>query len=150
MKLLKEFKEFAVKGNMIDMAIGIIIGTAFNKVISTLVSEIILPPLSIVAEGVNFADRKFVLKDAVVDETGATIAQEISIGYGSFLEVFMDFLIVGFVLFIVIKLMNKLRNRAQDTNDKTVATPKDIELLTDLKSLMKEQNSLLKNSLKKS
>lgn len=149
MKILKEFKEFAVKGNMIDMAVGIIIGTAFNKVISTLVAEVILPPLSLMASGISYADRKMVLKEAELDQTGKEIAKEISIGYGAFFEVFLDFLIVGFTLFIVIKLMNRLRNKSQNPEDKTVATPKDIELLTDLNTLMKEQNKILSKNLKK-
>lgn len=143
MKLLEEFKEFAVKGNMIDMAIGIIIGTAFNNVVQALVKKILLPPLSYITDGVSYEDKKWVLREANTSLTGDA-AKAIEIGYGEFLQVSLDFLVIGFTVFIVVKLMNRLRNKAQDVKDKTVVTPKDIELLSDLKALMKEQNELLK------
>ncbi|MEN8817109.1 MAG: large conductance mechanosensitive channel protein MscL [Nonlabens sp.] len=143
MVLLKEFKEFAVKGNMIDMAVGIIIGTAFNNVVQTLVKKIVLPPLSYLTNGVNFEDKKYILREAIKGATGDR-SKEIAISYGELINVTIDFLVIGFVVFIVIKLMNKLRNNAQDPKNKEVVTPKDIELLNDLKELMQEQNALLK------
>lgn len=145
MKLFNEFKEFAVKGNMMDMAIGIIIGASFNKVIDVLVKKIFLPPLSLLTDGVNFQNRKIILKDAILDASGVTITDEVAIGYGALGEAFLDFIIIGFTVFIVVKFMNQLRNKAQDTKDKTVATPKDIELLSKLTKLMEEQNVLLKS-----
>ncbi|WP_299365479.1 large conductance mechanosensitive channel protein MscL [Winogradskyella sp.] len=147
MKLLKEFKEFAVKGNMMDMAIGIIIGAAFNKVIGVLAKQVLLPPLSLLSDGVNFQDKKLVLRDGVTDAAGTVTTSEVVVAYGALIEVFLDFLIIGFTIFIVVKAMNKLRNKAQDTNDQTVVTPKDIELLSDLKHLMEEQNQLLKSKI---
>ncbi|WP_282043279.1 large conductance mechanosensitive channel protein MscL [Winogradskyella flava] len=144
MKLLREFKEFAVKGNMMDMAIGIIIGAAFNKVIDVLAKQVLLPPLSLLSDGVNFQDKKIVLRDAIADASGAIITSEVAIAYGALFEVFLDFIIIGFTVFVVVKGMNRLRNKAQDTKDETVVTPKDIELLSDLKELMEEQNRLLK------
>ncbi|OUS11337.1 mechanosensitive ion channel protein MscL [Nonlabens dokdonensis] len=143
MKLISEFKEFAVKGNMIDMAVGIIIGTAFNNVIQTLVKKVFLPPLSYLTDGVNFEDKKYVLREAIEGATGDR-AKEIAISYGELINVSIDFLVIGFVVFIVVKLMNRLRNDAQDPKNKEVVTPKDIELLNDLKELMQEQNQLLK------
>lgn len=143
MTILKEFKEFAVKGNMIDMAVGIIIGTAFNNVVQTLVKKVVLPPLSYLTDGVNFEDKKYMLREAVDGATGDR-SKEIAISYGELINVSIDFLVIGFVMFIVIKLMNKLRNNAQDPKNKEVVTPKDIELLNDLKELMQEQNALLK------
>lgn len=142
MGLLKEFKEFAVKGNMIDMAVGIIVGTAFNNVVQTLVKKVLLPPLSYLTDGVNYEDKKYVLRKAIEGATGDR-AKEIAINYGELINVSIDFLVIGFTVFIVIKLMNKLRNNAQDPKNKKVVTPKDIELLNDLKELMKEQNQLL-------
>ncbi|MEO9953096.1 large-conductance mechanosensitive channel protein MscL [Nonlabens sp.] len=144
MGLLKEFKEFAVKGNMIDMAVGIIIGTAFNNVVQTLVKKVLLPPLSYLTDGVNYEDKKYVLRPAIEGATGDR-AKEIAISYGELINVSIDFLVIGFTVFIVIKLMNKLRNNAQDPKNTKVVTPKDIELLNDLKELMKEQNQLLRN-----
>ncbi|MFC0604224.1 large conductance mechanosensitive channel protein MscL [Winogradskyella pulchriflava] len=149
MKLLKEFKEFAVKGNMMDMAIGIIIGASFNKVIDVLAKQVILPPLSLLTDGVNFSDRKLVLRDAVTDTTGNITTTEVAVAYGKLSEVFLDFIIIGFTVFIVVKFMNRLRSKAHDTKDKTVVTPKDIQLLSDLKDLMEEQNKLLKASVAK-
>lgn len=144
MKLLKEFKEFAVKGNMMDMAIGIIIGASFNKVIDVLAKQVILPPLSLLTDGVGFGDKKLVLRDAVLDGSGTVTTSEVAVAYGKLSEVFLDFLIIGFTVFIIVKFMNRLRNKAQDTKDETVVTPKDIQLLSDLKDLMEEQNKLLK------
>ena len=145
MKFIKEFKEFAVKGNMMDMAIGIIIGASFNKVIDVLVKKVILPPLSLTTDGLNFQDKKIILRDAIVDVEGAEMKTEVAIEYGALFEVFLDFIIVGLTVFIVVKAMNRLRHKAQDANDTTVATPKDIELLSKLTDLMEEQNKLLKN-----
>tara|TARA_R110000868_G_scaffold410905_1_gene700799 strand:- start:1001 stop:1441 length:441 start_codon:yes stop_codon:yes gene_type:complete len=144
MKLFKEFKEFAVKGNMMDMAIGIIIGASFNKVIDVLVKKVFLPPLSLLTDGVNMQNKRIILREAVKDATGTNIKDEVAIGYGALGEAFLDFMIIGFTIFIVVKFMNRLRNKAQDTKDKTVVTPKDIELLSRLTELMEEQNALLK------
>ena len=148
MKILKEFKEFAVKGNMMDMAIGIIIGASFNKVIDVLVKKVFLPPLSLLTDGVNFQDKRIVLKEALTDASGKIITDEVAIGYGAFGEALLDFVIIGFTVFIVVKFMNRLRKKAQDTKDNTVSTPKDIELLSKLSELMEEQNRLLKSKSK--
>lgn len=145
MKLLQEFKEFAVKGNMMDMAIGIIIGASFNKVIDVLAKQVLLPPLSLLSDDVNLEHRKFILRDEVADASGAVSVTEVAVAYGKLLEVFLDFLIIGFTVFIVVKFMNRLKRKAQDTKDKTVETPKDIELLDKLTQLMEEQNALLKS-----
>ena len=147
MKFIKEFKEFAVKGNMMDMAIGIIIGASFKTVIDVLVKFVIMPPLSLLSDSVNFANRKIVLRDSVVDAEGVVSVEEIAIGYGVFIEACLDFLIAGLTIFIVVKFMNRLRNKSQDTKDETVATPKDIELLTRLTELMDEQNKLMKKKI---
>ncbi len=144
MKLFKEFKEFAVKGNMMDMAIGIIIGASFNTVISVLVKKILLPPLSLLTNGINLQNKRIVLRDAVTDASGTILSEEVVIGYGVFAEAILDFLIIGFTIFIVVKFMNRLYKKAQDIKDTTVATPKDIELLSQLTELMEEQNKLLR------
>ena len=144
MGLLKEFKEFAVKGNMMDMAIGIIIGASFNKVIDVLVKKVLMPPLSLLSNGINLQHKKIVLRDAAADASGVSVTEEIAVEYGSLIEAFLDFLLIGLTIFIVVKFLNRLRNRAQDTKDSTVATPRDIELLTNLTELMEEQNSLLR------
>ncbi|WOD43710.1 large conductance mechanosensitive channel protein MscL [Hwangdonia lutea] len=145
MKLIQEFKEFAVKGNMMDMAIGIIIGAAFNKVVDVLVKKVFLPPLSLLTDGVNFHEKRIILRDAIEQADGTILKNEVAIGYGALGEAFIDFIIIGFTVFIVVKFMNRLRNKAHDAKDKTVTTPKDIELLSKLTDLMEEQNTLLKS-----
>jgi len=144
MKLFNEFKEFAVKGNMMDMAIGIIIGASFNKVIDVLVKKVLMPPLSLLTDGVNFQNKKIILKGAVNDASGTVLTDEVAVGYGALAEAMLDFVIIGFTVFIVVKFMNRLKNKAQDSKDKTVVTPKDIELLSQLTDLMEEQNAILK------
>ena len=145
MGLFKEFREFAIKGNMIDMAVGIIIGTAFNGVVDVLVKQVIMPPLSLLTEGVKYSDKKWVLREEVLAEDGTALVSEVTVAYGALIEVLLDFLIIGFTVFIVVKLMNKFRKRAEDPNDKTLAPPKDVQLLENLNKLMQEQNEILKN-----
>jgi len=146
MGIIKEFKEFAIKGNMVDMAVGIIIGTAFNSVVNTLVKEVVMPPLSLMTNGIDFADKKWVLRDAVAEAEGITAIEEVAIGYGALIEAFLDFLIIGFTIFLVIKVMNRFRTKAENPDDKREVTPKDIELLSKMNHLMEEQNQLLKKN----
>ncbi|MGK0495309.1 MAG: large conductance mechanosensitive channel [Maribacter sp.] len=138
--LFKEFKNFAVKGNMIDMAIGIIIGTAFNNVVNALVKKIVMPPLSLLTDGVNLANKKMILR-AEMDGR-----EEVAIGYGEFLEVMIDFAIVAFTIFIVLKFVKRFKDKAEDPDNKEVETPKQIQLLSNLEKLMTEQNQILKKS----
>jgi len=145
MKFLKEFKEFAVKGNMMDMAIGIIIGAAFNTVIDVLVKQVLMPPLSLLSSGMSLENRRFVLREASTSAEGVALQEEVAIAYGALAEAFLDFLIVGLTIFVVVKAMNRLRAKAQDTQDQTVVTPKDIELLGRMTELLEQQNALLQN-----
>ncbi|MBT8260251.1 MAG: large conductance mechanosensitive channel protein MscL [Flavobacteriaceae bacterium] len=142
MKFFNEFKEFAVKGNMIDMAIGIIIGAAFSKVVDVLVKKVLLPPLSLLSGNGILSNKKIILRETSKSETGSII-DEVAIGYGEFIEVFIDFFIIAFTIFLVIKFMNRLRKKSEDSKDVTVVTPKDIELLSKLTELMEEQNKIL-------
>ena len=144
MKLLQEFKEFAVKGNMMDMAIGIIIGASFNQVIDVLVKQILLPPLSLLSDGLNVDNKKLILRESQTNAFGDISVQEVAISYGQFVETFLDFLIVGFTIFMVVKFINRLNKKAEDPSDKTVSTPKNIQLLMDMNSLLEEQNRILK------
>lgn len=143
-RLIREFKEFAVKGNMIDIAVGVIIGAAFNKVIDVLVKEIFLPPLSFLTDGINWENKRWILRKAV-SENGITRPEEIAIGYGKLIETSVDFIIIGFTVFLVVKLMNSIRKKAHDPKNKQVVTPKDIELLDKIADLMEKQVSLLED-----
>ena len=136
---IQEFKNFAIKGNMIDMAIGIIIGTAFNNVVNTLVKKVVMPPLSLMTDGVNFADRKLILREA------ADSIEEVAIGYGQLIEVLIDFGIIALTIFLVLKGINKFKSKAENPEDTEVETPKNIELLSKMEKLMKEQNELLRD-----
>lgn len=140
MKVLKEFKEFAIKGNMFDMAIGIIIGTAFNKLVSSLVKDILMPPFGFVLGRVDFNDMKYVIQPKLIDDNGEVMREVISINYGSFLGFTLDFLLIALTIFFVIKLFNILRREAEDVNEKSVPTPKNIELLSEIRDLLKFQN----------
>jgi large conductance mechanosensitive channel len=144
-KLLKEFKEFAVKGNMVDIAIGVIIGAAFNKVVDVLVKQVFMPPLSLLTDGVNLSDKKLVLREVVM-EAGEIVKAEIAIGYGLLIEVLIDFAIIALTVFIVVKFINIIRNKAEDPKDQTLKTPKDIELLNEMTELLKKQNEILEKS----
>lgn len=145
-KLLKDFKEFAIKGNMIDIAIGVIIGTAFNKVVNVLVKEVLMPPLSLMTDGSNWVNKKIILREAVLLE-GKTTAEEIAIGYGKLIEAGVDFLVIAFTVFIVVKLMNSLKKEAEDPKNKKVVTPKNIELMNKTNELLEQQNAYLQKVL---
>jgi len=139
MKIIKEFKEFAIKGNMFDMAIGIIIGMAFNKIVSSLVNDIILPSFSLIIGNVNFQNLNIVLQKEIIDNTGNIIQELVAIKYGNFIQVIFDFFIIAIIVFLVIKIFNKLRRKAENEKDTTVSTPRDIELLSEIRDLLKEK-----------
>lgn len=141
-KLIEEFKEFAVKGNMIDIAIGVIIGTAFNKVVNVLVKEVLMPPLSFLTQGANWENKKIILREAILQD-GNTKIEEIAIGYGKLLEAGVDFLVIAFTVFLVVKVMNTVKKKAEDPKNATVATPKNIELMTKTNELLEKQNAFL-------
>ena len=139
MKIINEFKEFAIKGNMFDMAIGVIIGVAFNKIVSSLVNDIILPSFSLIIGNVNFQNLNIVLQEETIDNTGIIIQELVAIKYGNFIQVLFDFFIITITVFLVIKIFNKLRRKAENEKDTTVSTPRDIELLSEIRDLLKEK-----------
>ena len=144
MKMIQEFKEFAIKGNMVDMAVGIIIGAASSKMVSSLVEDIIMPPLGYLIGNVNFADLKAVIKPEQLGEDGSLVQPEITLEYGHFIQVTIDFFLMAFVLFLVIKFFNMLRRKAEDQKETTVPTPRDIELLAGINDTLNSIESKLK------
>jgi len=134
MKIVNEFKEFAIKGNMTDMAVGIIIGGAFGKIVTSLVNDVIMPPIGLMTGGVDFADKIILLKKAT--ET----TEAVTLNYGLFINNIIDFTIVAFVIFIVIKQINKLRRKEEDApiEKKVVPVPQDIQLLTEIRDSLKK------------
>lgn len=142
MKLAKEFKEFAMRGNVVDMAVGIIIGGAFGKIISSLVNDVIMPPIGLLIGGIDFKDLKLVLTDDVVNAAGEVVSKGASLKYGMFIQTTFDFLIIAFAIFMAIKLMNKLK-RKEETKPAPAPEPakptREEELLAEIRDLLKNK-----------
>jgi large conductance mechanosensitive channel len=136
MKIIDEFKAFALKGNVMDMAVGIIIGGAFGKIVSSFVNDVIMPPIGLLVGGVNFTDLKVIMKDAVGDIPAVTL------NYGNFLQVTFDFLIIAFSIFMVIKFMNNLNRKKAAAEAVAPPAPpaptKEEQLLTEIRDLLKK------------
>ena len=141
MGMLQEFKKFAMKGNVVDMAVGIVIGGAFGKIVSSFVSDIIMPPVGLLMGGVDFSDLAITLKPATVDEAGNRV-EAVTINYGAFANVVIDFVIVAFAIFIVIKAMNTAQahfERKQEEQKAVAAEPpEEIRLLRDIRDLLRK------------
>lgn len=139
-RFYKEFKEFAVKGSVVDLAIGVVIGTAFNKIVSSLVNDVIMPPFGLLWGSKDFANYKWVLKDAQLNDAGKVIENEVALNYGAFGAHVLDFIIIAFSIFIVLKFVNSLRRKAEDEGETSVPTPKDIQLLVEIRDLLKKKS----------
>lgn len=139
-KFWQEFKNFAVKGNMVDLAVGIIIGAAFNKIVDVLVKQIIMPPLGYLTAGVDMSELAWVLSAPTTNEAGEVTDPGVVIGYGALIEATVDFLIVALTLFFVIRVVNSLKEKAEDEKNPEVPTPKDIQLLSDIRDEMRRMN----------
>ncbi len=137
MSLIKEFKEFALKGNVVDLAVGVIIGGAFGKIVSSLVSDVIMPPIGLLLGGVNFTDIKILLKEAAVDISGKAIPA-VSINIGTFIQTVIDFTIIAFAIFAMIKIMNTLRRKKED-EPVIPEKPDDVKLLEEIRDLLKNK-----------
>lgn len=133
---------------MVDLAIGVIIGAAFNKIVDTLVKNVLTPPLGYLTSGSDIADWELVLKPQETNAAGEVIQEGVIIKYGIFLEACFDFLIIAITIFLVLKGINSLRRDAEDEENTEVPTPKNIQLLSDIRSEMKKTNSLLQEQIK--
>ncbi|MBP1617649.1 MAG: mscL [Bacteroidetes bacterium] len=137
-KILKELREFMLRGNVVDLAVGVIIGGAFGKIVSSLVSDVIMPPLGVLLNGVNFTDLKIVLKAATVNAAGAAVPA-VSINYGSFIQAIFDFAIIATVIFFAIKGINSLKKKQEQTPAAPPAPTKEQELLAEIRDLLKNK-----------
>lgn len=150
MGLMKEFKDFAMRGNVMDMAVGIIIGGAFGKIVSSLVNDVIMPPIGKLMGGVDFSSLKIMIQQgtaAVTDAEGNVVtpaAEEVAIRYGQFINVTIDFLIVAFAIFIVIKMMNKASEAMKKKEEEKPAAPpepsREEVLLGEIRDLLKSKS----------
>lgn len=135
MRILSEFKAFAVKGNVVDMAVGIIIGAAFGKIVSSFVADVVMPPLGVLIGGVDFSDLVIVLKAAEGEVAAVTL------GYGKFIQTLLDFLIVAFAIFIGIRMLNKLKREEAAAPSLPPAPSPEETLLSEIRDLLKAQQS---------
>ena len=141
MGLLSEFKEFAVKGNVIDLAVGVIIGGAFGKIVSSFVNDVVMPPIGILIGGVDFKDLNLILKEATTNDLGEAVAA-VTLNYGSFIQNIVDFTIIAFVIFMAIKGINKVNKKKEEAPAPPPADPEPTpseKLLEEIRDLLKKQ-----------
>jgi len=135
MKAIQEFKEFAVKGNVVDMAVGVVIGAGFGKIVSSLVADIITPLLGILVGGVNFTNLKVTLKDAIADKPAVTW------NYGSFIQAIFDFLIIAWAIFVLVKLINRLKRQEPKAPPPPPPPSAEVQLLTEIRDALKSRSA---------
>lgn len=139
MGMLKEFKEFAVKGNVVDLAVAVIIGGAFGKIVSSFVNDIVMPPIGILLGGVDFKKLAVVLKEAVVDDAGEVVTAAVTLNYGSFIQNVVDFTIIAFVIFLAVKTINNMKKKEEAAPAPPPAPPKSEVLLEEIRDLLKKE-----------
>lgn len=139
MGLLSEFKTFAMRGNVVDLAVGVVIGAAFGKIVSSLVGGIVMPSLGLVVGGVNFSDLAITLKDAVVGADGAVTSPAVLLKYGEFIQTIFDFTIIAFAIFLVIKAINRLQKQADEAPAAPPEPSNEEKLLTEIRDLLKQR-----------
>jgi len=141
-KFFEEFKTFAMRGNVIDLAVGVVVGGAFGKITTSLVNDIIMPAVSMLTGGINFRDWKWILKEAVVDASGAEVAAAVSINYGTLISTIIDFIILAFAVFCMVKGINNLHRKKEEAPAAPPAPPEpsaEEKLLTEIRDLLKEK-----------
>lgn len=138
MKFFKEFKEFAMKGNLVDMAIAFVMGAAFTKLVTGFIQGLVMPLIGKVTAGVNFKDLKYVLSKAVMNEDGTVKTPESAILYGEFITILIDFILVAFVMFLVVKAVNKMKRKKEEEPSPPAEPTKEEILLTEIRDLLKK------------
>ena len=133
MGMMQEFKTFAMRGNVVDMAVGIVIGGAFGKIVSSFVADVIMPPIGLIIGGVDFSKLAITIQEAVGDAAAVTV------NYGRFIQTVLDFLIVAFAIFMVIKGMNSLKKKEEEAPAAPPEPPKEEILLTEIRDLLKQK-----------
>jgi len=136
MSLAKEFKEFISRGNVVDLAVGVIIGGAFGAIVTSLVKDVIMPPIGYMMSGIDFSSLKLVIAQAVTDSTGKVTKPEVAIGYGAFINTLINFLIVALVIFAVIKGINSLKRKQAEEPPPPAAPTAEAVLLTEIRDIL--------------
>ena len=144
MAFFEEFKEFVSRGNVLDMAVGVVIGGAFGKIVSSVVNDIIMPTIGLLLGGVDFTDLKIVLQHEKLNELGEVIQPLVTLNYGSFIQTVVDFLIIAFAIFTMVKGINQLKRAVEEEEkpkepEKPAAKPDDVVLLEEIRDLLKKQ-----------
>lgn len=137
MSFMGEFRDFAMRGNVVDLAVGVVIGGAFGKIVGAMVDKVLMPPLGLLMGGIDFADKKWVIQSAVM-EADKVIKPEVAVGYGEFINALIQFVIVAWALFIVIKTMNRLQKKQEVAPAAPPPTPEDVALLREIRDLLKK------------
>jgi large conductance mechanosensitive channel len=131
--MLKEFREFAMRGNVVDMAVGIIIGAAFGKIVSSIVADVIMPPIGVLLGGVDFSNLAFTIKEATATSAAVVIS------YGRFIQTVIDFLIIAFAIFIVVKAMNSMKKKKEEAPAAPAAPTREEVLLTEIRDALRHR-----------
>jgi large conductance mechanosensitive channel len=134
MSMMSEFREFAMRGNVVDMAVGIVIGAAFGKIVSSFVDDVLMPPLGLAIGGVEFSELSMTLKQAVGE------AEAVTLNYGAFLQTVVDFVIIAFAIFMVIKAMNSMKKKEEAKPDEPAKPSEEVVLLTEIRDMLKRDN----------
>ena len=142
-KFFEEFKTFAMRGNVIDMAVGVVIGGAFGKITTSIVNDIIMPLISMITGGVNFSEWKWVLKEAVLDAEGAVASAEVAVNFGNTIAIILDFIIIAFAVFCMVKALNNLHKKKEEPAPEPAPEPEPPAPTTE--ELLAEIRDLLKN-----
>ena len=144
-KFFEEFKAFAMRGNVVDMAVGVVIGGAFGKITTSIVNDIIMPLISMLTGGVDFTQWKWILKEAVLDAEGAVVSAEVAVNYGNTIAIILDFIIIAFAVFCLVKGLNSLRRKEEEPAPEPAPEPEappaptTEELLSEIRDLLKER-----------
>lgn len=137
-KFLQDFKEFAMKGNIVDMAVGVIIGGAFGKIVSSLVNDIIMPVVGVATGGVDFKDKSYELKEATVDAAGNAV-DAVTLNYGMFVQNIVDFLIIAFSIFVALRVIMRFKKKSEEAPAPAPEPSKEEVLLTEIRDLLQKQ-----------
>ena len=141
--MIKEFRDFIMRGNLLDLAVAVIIAGAFGAIITSLTKDVLMPPIGLALGGVDFADLAYVLQSAEVNAAGEVVKEEVAIRYGIFIQKIIDFLIIGFVIFMLIRTYNRMQDRMKKQEEEAPAPPPPgpsaEDLLTEIRDLLKNQ-----------